>query len=80
MESQLLQTGEFLTQLTTDGGGEAVVFIHGSGPGANGMSNWRLILPVLAIAGGLAAKVFYDRGKRLDAKRRAKKAPCASGC
>jgi 2-hydroxymuconate-semialdehyde hydrolase len=48
MESQLLQTGEFQTHLTKDGGGEAVVFIHGSGPGANGMSNWRLILPVLA--------------------------------
>lgn len=27
------------------------------------------------VAGGLAAKVFYDRGKRLEAKRRAKKAP-----
>ncbi len=26
------------------------------------------------VAGGLAAKVFYDRGKRLDAKRRARKA------
>lgn len=27
------------------------------------------------VAGGLAAKVFYDRGKRLEAKRRASKAP-----
>lgn len=27
------------------------------------------------VAGGLAAKVFYDRGKRLEAKRRVKKAP-----
>jgi hypothetical protein len=27
------------------------------------------------VAGGLAAKVFYDRGKRLEAKRRAGKAP-----
>jgi hypothetical protein len=26
------------------------------------------------VAGGLAAKVFYDRGKRLEKKRRAKKA------
>lgn len=26
------------------------------------------------VAGGLAAKVFYDRGKRLEAKRRAAKA------
>jgi hypothetical protein len=27
------------------------------------------------VAGGLAAKVFYDRGKRLEAKRRARKTP-----
>jgi hypothetical protein len=27
------------------------------------------------VAGGLAAKVFYDRGKRLEAKRKARKAP-----
>jgi hypothetical protein len=27
------------------------------------------------VAGGLAAKVLYDRGKRLEAKRRARKAP-----
>ena len=26
------------------------------------------------VAGGLAAKVFYDRGKRLEGKRRARKA------
>lgn len=29
-------------------------------------------LGLAVVAGGLAAKVFYDRGKRLDAKRRAK--------
>ena len=27
------------------------------------------------VAGGLAAKVFYDRGKRLEAKRKARKTP-----
>ena len=27
------------------------------------------------VAGGLAAKVFYDRGKRLESKRKAKKPP-----
>lgn len=27
------------------------------------------------VAGGLAAKVFYDRGKRLEAKRRKRKTP-----
>lgn len=32
-------------------------------------------LGLAVVAGGLAAKVFYDRGKRLEAKRRARKRP-----
>ena len=32
-------------------------------------------LGLAVVAGGLAAKVFYDRGKRLEKKRRAAKAP-----
>lgn len=32
-------------------------------------------LGLAVVAGGLAAKVFYDRGKRLEAKRKARKAP-----
>jgi hypothetical protein len=32
-------------------------------------------LGLAVIAGGLAAKVFYDRGKRLEKKRRAKSPP-----
>ncbi len=32
-------------------------------------------LGLAVVAGGLAAKVLYDRGKRLEAKRRARKAP-----
>ena len=31
-------------------------------------------LGLAVVTGGLAAKVFYDRGKRLEARRRAKKA------
>lgn len=31
-------------------------------------------LGLAVVAGGLAVKVFYDRGKRLEAKRRARKA------
>ncbi|OBV12353.1 Guanylate kinase [Erythrobacter dokdonensis DSW-74] len=31
------------------------------------------------VAGGLAAKVLYDRGKQIEAKRRARKAAAASG-
>ncbi len=30
---------------------------------------------LVVVAGGLAAKVFYDRGKRLESKRAAKKPP-----
>lgn len=32
-------------------------------------------LGLAVVAGGLAAKVFYDRGKRLEAKRRAAQRP-----
>lgn len=32
-------------------------------------------LGLAVVAGGLAAKVFYDRGRRLEAKRRAKTPP-----
>jgi hypothetical protein len=32
-------------------------------------------LGLVAVAGGLAAKVFYDRGKRLEAKRKQRKLP-----
>ena len=32
-------------------------------------------LGLAVVAGGLAAKVFYDRGKRLEAKRKARKTP-----
>lgn len=32
-------------------------------------------LGLAVVAGGLAAKVFYDRGKRLEARRRSKKTP-----
>jgi 2-hydroxymuconate-semialdehyde hydrolase len=45
MESLLLQTGNDQTFLNRAGSGEAVLFIHGSGPGATGLSNWRLALP-----------------------------------
>jgi hypothetical protein len=32
-------------------------------------------LGLAVVAGGLAAKVFYDRGKRIEKKRRAKDSP-----
>ncbi|WP_425145164.1 alpha/beta fold hydrolase [Deinococcus sp.] len=54
METHTVQTGPYQTFLTTegplnaDGTGEALLFIHGSGAGATGMSNWRLALPALS--------------------------------
>jgi 2-hydroxymuconate-semialdehyde hydrolase len=45
METHTVQTGKYQTLYSKEGSGEAVMFIHGSGPGATGLSNWRLALP-----------------------------------
>jgi 2-hydroxymuconate-semialdehyde hydrolase len=47
MEALKLKTGPWETHLYREGRGEAVLFIHGSGPGATGLSNWQLALPEL---------------------------------
>lgn len=36
------------TNYLEDGAGQAVVLVHGSGPGVTGYANWRFTLPVLA--------------------------------
>lgn len=49
-----LETGDFIdaggywTHYHEAGTGDAVVFIHGSGPGVTAWANWRLALPVFA--------------------------------
>jgi 2-hydroxymuconate-semialdehyde hydrolase len=48
METLFVQTRDHKTLLNREGSGEAVLFIHGSGPGATGLSNWRLALPELS--------------------------------
>ena len=53
METRTVQTGPHQTFLTHEGpigaaSGEAVLFLHGSGAGATGMSNWRLAMPALS--------------------------------
>lgn len=47
-----IPTRPFRTHLNRAGAGkrEAIVFLHGSGPGASAWSNWRLALPVLGEA------------------------------
>ncbi|WP_243095089.1 alpha/beta fold hydrolase [Thermus thalpophilus] len=47
MERQKVTTGAYTTHLYREGEGEAVLFIHGSGPGATAWSNWQLALPEL---------------------------------
>lgn len=44
----LVQVGPFKTHLTRAGKGKTILFLHGSGPGATGMSNWTLALDALA--------------------------------
>lgn len=47
VEALKLRTGPWETHLYREGSGEVVLFIHGSGPGATGLSNWQLALPEL---------------------------------
>jgi pimeloyl-ACP methyl ester carboxylesterase len=43
-----IETPGFRTNVVTSGSGtNAVLFVHGSGPGATGMANWRGTLPAL---------------------------------
>jgi len=49
VQNQDVPTKPFRTYLNRAGAGnrEGILFLHGSGPGASGWSNWRLALPVL---------------------------------
>lgn len=49
IEQVRIRTGAVETHLCRAGSGpEAVLFLHGSGPGANGFSNWQFALPAFA--------------------------------
>lgn len=61
-----LQTGAFQTNVLEAGTGDAVLLIHGSGPGVSAWANWRLTLPALArtrrvIAPDMVGFGFTDR-------------------
>jgi 2-hydroxymuconate-semialdehyde hydrolase len=45
IEKVNLKTGIYETHLNKTGEGEAILFIHGSGPGASAFSNWQHALP-----------------------------------
>ncbi len=49
VKTETLQTGSYTTHLNRAGEGneETVLFLHGSGPGATGWSNWQFALPAL---------------------------------
>ena len=49
-ESQTVKTGPYETFVNTMGADndEAVLFVHGSGPGASAWSNWQFALPALS--------------------------------
>ncbi|MCL2339310.1 MAG: alpha/beta fold hydrolase [Actinomycetia bacterium] len=46
--SRSIQTGSFNTNYHDYGSGEAVLLIHGSGPGVSAWANWQKILPTLS--------------------------------
>ncbi len=47
MQTSTIQTGSFQTFLNEAGTahGTSILLLHGSGPGANAMSNWQFALP-----------------------------------
>ncbi len=49
LKEDVIQTGPYRTHLNRIGEGnqEAILFLHGSGPGAMGWSNWQFALPAL---------------------------------
>ena len=57
VEKNVIQTGPYKTYLNRTGRGnaEAILFLHGSGPGAMAWSNWQFALPVLGEAYDLLA-------------------------
>lgn len=59
-----IQTGGFTTSFLDSGGdGEAVVLLHGGGPGANAATNWRGFLPGLADQYRVIAPDIYGWGE-----------------
>jgi 2-hydroxymuconate-semialdehyde hydrolase len=46
--SKSIKTANFTTNYHDIGTGEAIIFVHGSGPGVSAWANWRLVLPNLS--------------------------------
>ena len=43
-----IDIGNCVVNFQDEGQGEAIILLHGSGPGVTGYANWRLLIPVLA--------------------------------
>ncbi len=61
-----VQTGAFQTNVLEAGTGDALLLIHGSGPGVSAWANWRLTMPALArtrrvVAPDMVGFGFTDR-------------------
>src|SRR4051812_5878814 len=65
IQTELLNTGRFETFYCEAGqeNKEVLLFLHGSGPGANSISNWQHILPELAKEYHVIAPDMYGFGK-----------------
>ncbi|MBM4763068.1 alpha/beta hydrolase [Bacillus sp. B15-48] len=63
-QTEILETGRFQTFYCEAGqeNEEVIVFLHGSGPGANSVSNWQHILPDLAKDYHVIAPDMYGFG------------------
>lgn len=58
-----IRTGDFMTEYLDSGGdGEAVVLLHGGGPGANAATNWRDFIPGLSDRYRVIAPDIYGWG------------------
>ena len=47
-EGKFIDVKGLNTHYHEDGQGEAVLLIHGSGPGVSAWANWRLVFPILS--------------------------------
>ena len=64
-QTEILDTGRFQTFYCEAGqeNEEVIVFLHGSGPGADSVSNWQHILPELAKDYHVIAPDMYGFGE-----------------
>ncbi|WP_226037538.1 alpha/beta fold hydrolase [Aquibacillus saliphilus] len=65
IETKMIQTGDYKTHVIEGGdkSSETIIFLHGSGPGVTGKSNWQHVLPAFAANFHVVAPDFYGFGR-----------------